>query len=222
MPYRDDLEAAQIRITELEEDLEGAREKIDVLRSELVRKGRRKPWGWLAIGGISTLVLVGAGAGQVLYAQDHVAERNVAELRELLREAEADAAQAREDSRAAFEMMSQAQDQQQQQAVTVPEVEPDRDMEQAVEAPSDIEPDEALENRDPFVRPSGWLKVISDRPARVGVDGASVYEWTPTTIKLTPGQHAISVIAEDGRVRRHTVTIRRGQSSNLTVYFSTH
>lgn len=215
MPYRDDLEAARIRIAELESANVALQEDLVRARRSSAAS-RRQPWGWLVVGGIATLVLVGAGAGQVLYAQDHVAEQQVVELTHQLREAEADAATAREDRRVAFETVAHAYDQQQQNAGRVPEPRPDAKMHDAVVLRHvEVTPDE----EDPRAALASDLYVTSDRPARVGIDGSTLYEWTPATISLAPGQHAVSVIADDGRVRRHTVQMNRGQPARLGVQF---
>jgi hypothetical protein len=213
MAYRDDLEAARIRLAELESELDDARSQITSLRSNRSHPGRRSSWGWLALGGGGTLVLLGAGAGQALYAQDRIAERDAAELRHQLAEAEAEAAQARADRQVALDMMMHDIDRKQEEA------------NQVREAPEALEVTQALageypETSDPLrAVPTTFLSVRSDVPARIAVDGSSVFEWSPTMIPIQPGQHSVSVIAADGRVRRHRVTVRRGQTLPLTVHF---
>lgn len=227
MAYRDDLEAAHIRIQQLEQALAQDERRIAALRAELVHRGRRHPWGWLAVGGVATLLLVGAGAGQVLYAQDHVADGNTRLLQHELHEAQADLAQAREDRRVAFEMMAHNYERQQKEASLAPDL---RDEDTAGGFPrlslAVPEPPERSRADRPTMAKSddvpvttGDLHVSSDRAARVAVDGSSVHGWTPVSIALAPGSHAINVIAADGESRTYNVRVWQGHNQRLVVRF---
>lgn len=225
MAYRDDLEAAHIRIQELEHARAHDDAQIATLRAELVHRGQRQPWGWLALGGAATLLLVGAGAGQVLYVQGHVADNNTQSLQHELHEAQADLAQAREDRRVAFEMMAHAYQRRQAEAGRAPDLSDD-DAVAGVPEVATPSP-RALKSHDPFsfasgvddVPPTGTLYVSSDRAARVAIDGSSVHGWTPISIPLEPGLHAINVIAADGESRTSTLRVWQGHNQRLVVRF---
>ena len=219
MAYRDDLEAAQIRIAELEAELADQQGKLQSLQNLQIRhhdRQRRRPWLWLVFGGLAVLVLIGAGAGQALYAQERHVVQDVQFLEHQLEDARAEADQAREQRKMAYEAAAHAYDRIQRERTTVEDVPEDPEARAAVDEP----PYRIVDGvRRPKTDPSGYLLVAADRPSRVGIDGTIIHDTTPTVISLSPGQHAISIIADDGRVERHTVMIRETHTTTLHAYF---
>lgn len=77
------------------------------------------------------------------------------------------------------------------------------------------------EERD-IARSQGMLRVITDRPADVWVDGVRVGRTPMRALPLQPGWHEVKVVAATGRRTRHTAKTRvdRGQARQVAVAFA--
>ncbi len=239
MTYRDDLQAARHRITELEGE-------VATLRARLLSRGASAPpartgraAAWVLGGVLAASACVGVGAVAIFLGRAQATQHT---LEQELHTAQADVAEARAESRLAFELVARAADAQRRNA-RVPEHAPEleeglsgaaRAREADEGEPAGARPpaeDAALGRsskgsrshseawQEPESRDNGNVVVVSDRPARIGVDGEAVMGWTPTTLSLPPGPRTLNVIAADGESRQHVVRVLRGHTQRLVVHF---
>ncbi len=207
MTYRNDLEAAELRIRDLEQELAHSQQQ---LRSHREDVSSRMPWGWLIGGGIATLVLVGAGAGQVLYARNGSSAREIARLEAQLGDARADVAVAEVERERAYEALAHRFDRK-RQAHEPGHPMADDPMVQLANSPVESSGYRAMDSA------TSNITIGAPPGSTVVIDGRPVDTPMPGTVSVEPGSHQVQVTTKNGVARNYSVRTLRGYAYKLAV-----